>query len=126
ARLSFGRNHSTVPSHDPVGRCQPDAGAFEIRGAVQPFERAEDLVDELHFETDAVIPDEVAPIATMLLASEFDPGNRGFLAELEGILQNVLEQHPDKRTIAMLMQPAGDREDYVAVRSRSPQSIRDL
>src|SRR5581483_477275 len=51
-------NFAPVPAHDTLNRGQPNPGALEFVGPVQPLKRSEQLVSVSHLKPGPVIPHE--------------------------------------------------------------------
>src|SRR5215470_4300765 len=93
ARTAFGPDAPAVPVNDSLHRRQPDPGAGEIGGGVEPLERPEELVRVRHVEADAVVADEEMPI---LGAAELDVADRLLPGELPGVLEKVGQRDADE------------------------------
>ncbi len=78
ARRRFGPDAPALPEHDALHGGQPDAGARELVGAVQPLEGAEQLVGVLHVEPHTVIAHEEHALPVLFLAAELDLGDLSF------------------------------------------------
>ena len=62
-RLAFGPDAPAMAGDDAVDDRQADAGAFEIVGAMQALEHAEEFLRVALVEADAVVADEVHRLA---------------------------------------------------------------
>src|SRR5262245_31270241 len=62
----FGPDTSGMTLYDALCDGQAHAGAFEILGAVQPLEDAEQLVGVLHVEAGAIVADKADMCAANL------------------------------------------------------------
>src|SRR5207245_2637303 len=74
AHRPFRPDPAAVAVHDAPGGGQADAGPWELAGAVQALERAEQPVGIDHVETDPIVLDEDAGFAVDHLAADGDPG----------------------------------------------------
>src|SRR6266404_678520 len=58
-RLRLGPDSASVLVDDPLNRHESNSGAFKIPRLVQALKNTEELAGILHFEPDAVVPNEV-------------------------------------------------------------------
>src|SRR5580692_3222411 len=77
--------------HDALHRGQTDSGPFEVLGAMQALEDPEQLVDVLHVETDAIVPDREYELPIALPVADPNDGRSAGPGKLERIRQQILK-----------------------------------
>src|SRR2546425_1191465 len=85
---------------DTLHRRQADPCAFELFRAVEPLERAEQLLGVGHVEARAVVPYEVGGRAVLLGNAELDPGGAALSGELPGVAEQVFEHDAQERGVS--------------------------
>src|SRR5690242_20838900 len=89
--LAVRPDTAAVPLDDALRQGQPDAGALELVGAMQPLKHAEQLVDVAHVEPHPVVPHEVDDRLSLAPRPDLDLRIGTAASELEGVADQVRE-----------------------------------
>src|SRR6266511_3010212 len=91
SRAGLGlRPHSpAVPMHDPLDDGEADPGPLVFLGPVHPLKHPEQLVGVAHVEADAVVLDEIHPMALQLPGPDLDHSGGTGSCEFERVGQKV-------------------------------------
>src|SRR5438876_8322446 len=89
AALRLGPHPSAMPIDDPLDDGKADPGPLVLLGPVHPLEHPEQLVGVAHVEADAVVLDEIHPMALQLPGPNLDHGGGTGSGELESVGQKV-------------------------------------
>src|SRR4051812_2488871 len=121
AGYRFGPNPPAVAMDDALHCGEPDPGAGELPGQMEPLERPEEAIDVRHLEPRPVVPDEVGSLPPQARLAKLDARRLGSLGELPSVLQEVFEGDPQQLAVA----PRGDTRPNahleLAVRLDFPQ-----
>lgn len=91
-----------MPGDDAPDIGQPDPGAFELAGAVEPLEHAKKLVHVLHVEAGAVITDKNNGLIRVVVgAADRNLGLIALTGVFDGIADQVDQHLPQHRRIAL-------------------------
>src|SRR5262245_53624518 len=104
--LGFRPDATAMALNDALGNREADPGALKLVRTVKPLEDAEELLSELHVETDAVIPNEKAQFVLVLAATHFNerlvPLHRKFESVGQQVDENLFEQRWITQTIGQV------------------------
>src|SRR5215813_1653171 len=90
-----------VTGDDTLHGGEPDSGALEHFGAVEPLEHAEQLRYVPHIEPDAIVPHEDDDLLLIAVgAADLDLGLRARARELDGVGEEIDEDEPQHRAVA--------------------------
>src|SRR5437899_1510427 len=93
--FALGLHLAAVPLDDAAHIGEADSRALEFIGAVKPLEHPEELVRVLHVETHAIVPHEEHGLVVALLRADLDLGTLPGRGVLDGVRDQVREDHPE-------------------------------
>src|SRR5687768_3851013 len=116
AGTALGPDAAAVAGHDALHDGEPDAGARELVGAVQPLEYAEELSDVAHVEADAVVAHPVDAFRRLLAPADLDVRSRALAAVLERVADEVRPHLPQQPGVRVACGQRADVDGGIAAR----------